>query len=167
MVGDHQTGFQKYKWGWEVLKIEVAKSPEISVFTRLREDFPMLSFSDTTDFCFLKIEDELQELKDNVVQMLITTLANKSFAFRGDYTKLMRLCLILQTGEVPEGFQFVISRVGALFKTRWMSKAIAAIKLVLLKAKIFSELPPNRIMTQAQAVLIERFVKLVILPWVK
>ena len=77
----------------------------------------------------------------------------------------MRLCLILLTGEVPEGF--VISRVGALSKARWMSKAIAAIKLVLLKAKIFSELPPNRIMTQAQAVLIERFVKFIILPWVK
>ena len=123
----------------------MAKSPEISVFTRLREDFLMLSFSDTTDFCFLKIEDELQELKDNVVQMLITTLANKSFTFRGDYTELMRLCLILLTGEVPEGF--VISRVGALSNARWMSKAIAAIKLVLLKAKIFSELPPNRIMT--------------------
>ena len=52
-------------------------------------------------------------------------------------------------------------------KARWMSKAIAAIKLVLLKAKIFSELPPNRIMTQAQAILIERLVKFVILPWVK
>ena len=39
--------------------------------------------------------------------------------------------------------------------------------LNILKAKIFSELPPNRIMTQAQAVLIERFVKFVIVPWVK
>ena len=96
--------------------------------------------------------------------MIREVLAKKDFAFRGDYTEMLKLALILLTGELPEGFN--LAQPGAVSKARWMSKFIYSCKLVVLRYKIFKELGV-RIMTHAQADLIERFVKWACLVWVK
>ena len=79
--------------------------------------------------------------------MIREILAKKDFAFRGDYTEMLKLALILLTGELPEGFN--LAQPGAVSKARWMSKFIYSCKLVVLRYKIFKELGV-RIMTHAQ-----------------
>ena len=98
---------------------------------------------------FLEIEDELQEQKDKVVQLLRSVLAKKTFAYRGDYTTFFRYALVLLTGDT-EGFQF--DKPTSVSKARWMGKTNYASALVLLKDKLFEELPRNLIMTEQHAV---------------
>ena len=86
-----------------------------------------------------------------MIQLIREVLANKAFAYRGDYEQLLRLVLILLTGHT-EGFKF--TKPGAISKARWMAKSIVGCGLCLLKDQIFAEIG-NRIMTPQQAVLIE------------
>ena len=106
----------------------------------------------------------MQDQKDSVVELLKSVLTNKTFAFRGDYTTFFRYVLVLLTGQT-DGFKF--DKPTAVSKARWMGKTNYASVLVLLKDKIFEELPQNMIMTTHQAELLERFVKFVCLVYVK
>ena len=76
---------------------------------------------------FLEIEDELQEQKDKVVQLLRSVLAKKTFAYRGDYTTFFRYALVLLTGDT-EGFQF--DKPTAVSKARWMERFVKFVCLV-------------------------------------
>ena len=96
--------------------------------------------------------------------LLKSVFANKTFAYRGDYTTFFRYVLVLLTGQT-DGFKF--DKPTAVSKARWMGKTNYASALVLLKDKIFEELPQNMIMTTHQAELLERFVKFVCLVYVK
>lgn len=135
------------------------------LFLRFRDNFNKLSYSDLTDICTLRIEDELQPAKEQVIELIKHTLGKKDFGYRGDYTQFMKLVLVALTGDTSN---FKITRPGALSKARWMAKAIYAIDLFLLKNKIKRELGKNPvIMTDRQADLLERFVKFVCLIYVK
>lgn len=160
----HHIGEVILTWVWIALLIEVSKSPEISLFLRLRADFEKISYKDFTNLHFLEIEDELLGLKEQVLQLIDSVLADKTFKYRGDYLVCLKLVRLVLTGNT-DGFQF--SRLGACHKARWMGKIIGALDLFLLQKKIFTELPFNRIMTLTQAALIGRFVKFVALVYTK
>ena len=160
----HHGGERVIVWGWDGLEIEDSTGPEVTVFQRIRSNFNKLSYKEFENLHFLEIEEELTELRDNVVVLLKSVLADKTFAYRGDYLQFMKLALVLLTGDT-EGFQF--SQIGAIHKARWMAKGICACDMVLLKNKIFSELGPTKVMTPHQAELIERFVKFICLVYIK
>ena len=132
----HHMGEVILTWAWNALQVEVDKGPESSLFTRFRDNFNKLSYSDLTDLGRLKIEEELEPVKNDVIQLIKNTLANKKFAYRGDYTQFMKLVLVVLTGDT-DGFKF--TRPGALSKARWMAKAIYSLDLFLLKDKINRE----------------------------
>ena len=152
-------------WGWNALAIVVPKGPDCSLFVRFRDNFSKLSYSDLSDIYTLEIEDELQPAKEEVIQLIKNTLEKKDFAYRGDYTQFMKLVLVALTGDTTN---FKITQPGAVSKARWMSKAIYALDLIILKNKIQRELGKNPvIMTDQQIPLLERFVKFVCLVYVK
>ena len=135
------------------------------MFQRYREHFDKLSYGDLSDISILDVEEKLQPHKEEVVMLIQETLANKEFAYIGDYTQFMKLVLVALTGDTTN---FKLPRPGALSKARWMSKSIYAISMFLLKDKIANELGRDTvIMTPRQVVLIERFVKFVCIVYAK
>ena len=122
----------------------------------------MGSHTDLTNLCFLEVE-ELQSAKE-VVELIQKVLNDNKFAYRGDYTKFLKRVLVVLTGDTT-GFK--LSRLGAISDARWMAKETGCLDLHLMKHKIFGELERNLIMTQQQAVLIERFIKFISLVFVK
>lgn len=149
---------------WEALKIEVAKSPEISMFVRLRKNYEKLSYNNLGNLNKLVIDDSMISVRDEVVECVNNVLCNNTFAYRGDYTQLLKLTLVLLTGDVSN---FKFTKPGAISKARWMSKVIYATDIFLLTPKILTELPKGEILAPRQAELIERFVKFVALIYVK
>ena len=111
----------------------------------------------------MEVEEKLQPAKEEVVTLIQETLANKEFAYRGDYTQFMKLVLVALTGDTTN---FKLPRPGALSKARWMGKTIYAISMFLLKSKIANELGKDAvIMTPRQVVRFVRFVCLVYAKW--
>ena len=150
---------------WDGLKIEVAKSPEITLFQRFRDNYDHLSYMDVSNLYFLEIEENYQARKSEVVELIKTILNNKKFAYRGDYTSLLKVSLVLLTGDVSN---FKMPRPGAITKARWMMRAIIAISIILMRNKISSELPKNCIIKSTQEEKLIRFVKFIVLiyvPW--
>ena len=115
---------------WDSLKIEVAKSPEVSVFQRLRTHFPKLSYSDHTDLCYIDVEKELQPAKEETIKLIKEVLGNKKFAYRGNYTRFLNSVLALLTGDTTD---FKLEGLGAISSARWMAKETGAIDLFLIK----------------------------------
>ena len=111
----------------------------------------------------LAIEDDLQETKQKVMNIIEKVLSDKTFAYWGDYTVFLKITLVLLIGYVSN---FQIPRPGAIHKARWMMKAIISQVIFLLMPKIDSELPKNKILTKSQAEKLERFVKFICLVYV-
>ena len=96
--------------------------------------------------------------------MVKSVLAEKTFAYRGDYTGFIKGALLLLTRDT-ENYRY--SPTGAIHKARFMAKCVCSNNLVLLRDEIFAELKPEQVMTAAQAILIERFAKFICLPYIK
>ena len=67
--------------------VEESTGPEITVFQRFRKHQFELRYSEVENLHFF----ELTELRDDVVGLLKSVLADKTFAYRGDYTGLLLL----------------------------------------------------------------------------
>ena len=63
---------------WEGLVVEESTGPEITVFQRFRKHQFELRYSEVEDLHFF----ELTELRDDVVGLLKSVLADKTFAYR-------------------------------------------------------------------------------------
>ena len=63
------------------------------------EHFHKLSYSDLSDLYIPEIADELQPAKEEVVQLIKETLANKKFEYRGEYTTFMKYVYVYLTGK--------------------------------------------------------------------
>ena len=138
--------------------------PEITVFQHRQKHQFELSYNEVENLHFLEIEEELKELSDNVVGLLKSVLADKTFAYRGDYTGFIKAALLLLTRDT-ENYRY--SPTGVVHKARFMAKCVCSNNMVLLRDKIFSELKPDQVMTVDQANLMERFVKFICLPYIK
>ena len=134
------------------------------MFQRFRKHQFELSYNEVENMHFLEIEEELKELSDNVVGLVKSVSADKTFAYRGDYTGFIKGALLLLTRDTKN---YKYSPTGAIHKTRFMAKYVCSNNMVLLRDKIFSELKPDQVMTVDQANLMERFVKFICLPYIK
>ena len=91
-------------------------------------------------------------------------LADKTFAYRGDYTGFIKAALLLLTCDT-ENYRY--SPTGAIHKARFMAKCVCSNNLVLLRDEMLAELKPVQVMTAAPAILIETFAKFICLPYIK
>ena len=147
---------------WEVLCIEVSKSPDITLFDRLRTNFELLSYSDVTNLNKDLVDNSVESL--DVVRIINDVLQSKTFAYRGDYIQFLHLVKVILTGDVTD---FALHNIGAVSKARWMAKTIGASDIFLLTPKIKTELPKSAIATNQQLKQIQRFVKFVALVYCK
>lgn len=145
------------------LKIEVSKSPEVSVFSRFRKHYESIqhisrenltlfdscSFSDGTS-------DLVQEWRKEALQLAKDSAQHQ----RDDYKEFSELCLLYLDG--PKEHEFSLKRPGAIHKARWMAKLLYSTKIVLLQQEI-SALPPGTITTKQQSLKFHDFVTFVCL----
>ncbi len=148
---------------FKALKIEVSKSPDVTVFVRFKENFESLSYKDTGSNMYVPpVPAALKERRDEIVKLCKDAL-KQDFA-RGDYKELVKLTLMYLSDDTIIDF----IRPGALHKARWMAKILYSIKIVLLNKKVVNELPKNTIFTAAQLPKLKKFVQYVVychIPW--
>ena len=138
---------------WNDLKIEVSKSPDIQIFVRFKDCFESLAPVSAEDLELPIIPESLSVKKQNIITICKEAQAG-SFA-RGDYKELVDL-MLLYLGEGQESFDGFI-RPGALHKARWMAKLLYAMKIVLLRSKIFG-LPKGAVFSAQQSEKLQRFI---------
>ena len=78
---------------WEALKIETAKSPDISIFQRFKDNFQSLTYKDTAQLNIFK------QPQDDIAQSQIADIVSlckdlKKHQFRDDYKELMELTMV-------------------------------------------------------------------------
>ena len=120
------------------LKIEVSKSPEVSVFQRLRKNWVSLPHEGVPTEQLSRFDDSAY---CDAAQMLFSELratarqAAQSSADlrRDDYKEFAKLC-DLYLSDDDDHIDFM--RPGAIHQARWMAKVIYAIKVVLLEQQI-------------------------------
>lgn len=94
-----------------------------------------------------------------------TKLTDELF-IRGDYRELVQLVVFYLRGGGET--LLVFHRPGARHHSRWMSKLLYSIKMVMLRKKIEEELPRNAIFFRGQADKMVKFVHFIVLcyvPW--
>ena len=125
---------------WDVLKIEVSKSPEIQIFQRFRKHFStILTNCKNLDFCVTP--PNLTDKKDQIIEMSHNYL--KQPFSRGDNKELVKLTLLYLGDPVAKRNFASFNRPGAMHKARWISKNLYAIKLDLLGSKLSNNLKGN------------------------
>lgn len=142
---------------FEDLNIESSKSPEITVFTRLRKSWNRLPHDGDQGLSHLDLQSFsvearplIQEWIDEVLELARTQLEYR----RDDYKEMMSLCVAYLSSDTVN---FSFKQPGAIHKARWMAKIIYAVKIVLLERQI-SELPKGTITTSSQIQKLKRFV---------
>ena len=145
------------------LKIEVSKSPEVSVFSRFRKNFESvchISTENLTLFDSSSFSDEtialVQKWKVEALQLASASTQHQ----RDDYKEFSELCLLYLDG--PNSTDLNLKHPGALHKARWMAKLLYSAKIVLLQHEI-SSLPPGTITTKQQSGKLRDFVTFVCL----
>jgi len=139
-----------------------------TIFCRFKSCFQKLSHKDVSDLHFVDdllfdqviTATEKEELVDECKSFLQKTSS------RGDYKELIELTLVHLTGidNLPH---FKFFRPGACHKARWMAKLLYCLKMVLLSKKIEKELPQGAVFVKGQLQKIIKFVKFVIINYVK
>ena len=110
-------------------------------------------------------------MKESVLELCNSLLTARTkytdeLFIRGDYRELVQLTVVYLGGAGDR--LLVFHRPGAKHHSRWMSKLIYSLKMVMLKKKIEQELPRNAIYFKGQADKMVKFVNFVVLcyvPW--
>ena len=137
------------------LKIEASKSPEVTVFTRLRSNWNLVPHdsSQILPFCPTDHDVEAQQLLSKMKDEVIARAIEDVDCLRDDYREFTELTLVyLSSSKVEVKFR----RPGALHKARWMTKLINGLKIALLEKHI-AELPAGTITTCHQVRKIRAF----------
>ena len=129
------------------LKIEASKSPDISLFTRLRDNWELIPRKCPPNHLSMEgLTEEAQALVTRLKTELLSLQAVKKDFVRDDYDELLSLSVAFVSEEVTE---VSFRSPGALHKARWMSKIIYALKIVLLEPEI-ADLPKGTITSNTQ-----------------
>ena len=142
-------------------------------FRRFHLHYPSITSYDAEVLTFFSDEGDegLASMKESVLELckslLIarTKLTDELFV-RGDYRELVQLVVFYLGGGGEK--LLVFHRPGAKHHSRWMSKLLYSIKMVMLRRKIEQELPKNAIFFKGQADKLVRFVHFIVLcyvPW--
>lgn len=148
------------------LRIESSKSPETSVFTRLRKHWEHIPHDteqelytiDTTAFSD-EAQQHILKWKADVLELFNSTI---DFV-REDYKEFLNLCVTYL--NITPNTKIKFRRPGATHKARWMAKVIYALKLILLKRQI-AQLPKGTITTVSQVPKLTHLVNFVALIYV-
>ena len=150
------------------LGIELSKSPETSLFLKLRKNWENVPHSRDEDLMRLDITDidvQKQELVNFLRQDTLSVLNEKYEFFRDDYKEFIELSLMyLDESFLPNGNE-IFKRPGAVHKARWMAKVIYLIKISLLQGQI-NMLPEDTITKQQQTSKIKEMVTFIVLIYV-
>lgn len=116
------------------LEIENSTGPEISIFTRFRQVFPLLSRTPELLNCIYSNAPQIVTREINLLTSL-KSLLTKKFV-RDDYREFLELAIIfLERGDTYSS-EYIFKCCGAIHKARWMAKAIYAMKMVLYKDEL-------------------------------
>lgn len=141
------------------LKIEASKSPDVTVFTRVRSNWDLLPHSSEHADHF-RPEDhsaQAQELLATMRDETTACIAEVTEFLRDDYREFAEMSLVfLNTAKGDVHFR----RPGALHKARWMAKLIYSLKIALTENSI-AQLPPGTITSRQQLPKIRAFVTFV------
>ena len=159
----HHVGERILVHAWDAIGVEVSKSPDISVFSRLKEHFESLQYNNVDNLNHPQIPEILAEKKIEIISLCEDAL--KTHFVRGDYKELLTLTLVYLNAK-PESFK-AFQRPGAFHKARWMAKMIYSFKIVLMGKEI-SSLPPGTVVGKGQLEKLETFMQFVVfcyVPW--
>ena len=84
---------------WDSLKIEVSKSPDITIFTRFKENYDAIEYADVADLDIPEVPASLNEKRVSIIQLCKEALALKQNIVRGDYKELVKLTLVYLQDE--------------------------------------------------------------------
>ena len=100
---------------FDALKIEISKSPEISIFKRFRDQFFSLSHNESLNYYFIDFKSNDQDQVNNVIVKAKFCLIENTLSYRGDYKELLELTIVMLT-KVSSNFK--MQSPGALHKAR-------------------------------------------------
>lgn len=107
------------------------RSPNVEIFTRSKNQWNEIN----TEMYRSGLEDSIVEIDINpefaqdMIEFCLHNLEKPQC--RADYREFLELVVIFLGGHLPGGFK--MKKVGAIHHARWMSKAIGALKLFLLR----------------------------------
>ncbi|KAG8198492.1 hypothetical protein JTE90_017358 [Oedothorax gibbosus] len=127
---------------FEDLKIEVSRSPDVTLFTSE------------------KVQSFLGEHRSSVLQKTESVISEGKT--REDYLEFVKLCNLYLKTDSDLQTKPSFRRPGALHKARWMAKLIYSIKICLFEQQI-QELPIGTITTKQQVPKVREFVNFVTL----
>lgn len=106
---------------WDVLKVEVSKSPEITIFQRFQESFGKFTHGDIAGLQYPRIPNFQESVKSELKNVWKDVLP-EDFV-QGDYKELVELVLLYISDDHGPSFGS-FNHPGALHKARWMSKLL-------------------------------------------
>jgi len=110
---------------FEDLRIEASKSPEISIFKRLRTNYNMINLTPKSSIKTYHIETINEEGQLLAEKLRAETLRQCSMDYdfvRDDHRDLTELTVLYLNGHTKKAVS--IKRPGALHKARWMAKLL-------------------------------------------
>lgn len=148
------------------LKIEVSRSPDVTLFTRFRKNYSLLQIDACGDTrvplsrfdCSSyseKVQSFIGELRASVLEKTKSVISEGKT--RDDYLEFVNLCNLYLQNELDGQTKPSFRRPGALHKARWMAKLIYSIKISLFEQQI-QELPIGTITTKQQVLKVREFV---------
>ena len=143
------------------------------IFFRFQRLYPSLSGYTRNELTFFSANDDaaLVAMKESVLELCNSMLTARTkytdeLFVRGDYRELVQLTVLYLGGGGDE--LLVFHRPGAKHHSRWMSKLLYSLKMVMLRKKIEQDLPRNAIYFKGQAEKMVKFVNFFVLcyvPW--
>ena len=147
---------------FECLKIEVSKSPEITIFQRFQKNLDNIEHDSSVNFSTVDLSEYdynqktfLKECIDEVEKTYRQTIIDHHQ--RDDYLERRRLCQLFLGINEECSKPYVLRRPGAMHKARWMAKILYSIKMCLLSEQI-KLLPKGTIATPYQMNQLKEFV---------
>ncbi|KAJ4925994.1 hypothetical protein JOQ06_008179, partial [Pogonophryne albipinna] len=138
------------------LKVETSRSPEVTLFTRLREKWNLLPQESSSQWSRYIPGNTEQPLLGKLRAELVRCAKEVTDHKRGDYREFVQLCLVFLDTGGEEQTAVTFQRPGALHKARWMAKLLYTLKLALMKQHI-ALLPQGTITTRQQVPKIRAF----------
>ncbi|XP_062273543.1 uncharacterized protein LOC133979114 [Scomber scombrus] len=138
------------------LKVESSRSPEVTLFTRLRENWKLLPQESSTQWSRYIPANTEQPFLGKLRAELLTCAKEVIDYKRGDYRECVQLCLVFLDADGEEQTALTLQRPGALHKARWMAKLLYSLKLALMEQHI-ALLPQGTITTRQQVPKIRAF----------
>lgn len=129
----HHIGERILTHTWNSLKItEASGGPGNCLYSRFKQNFKLFKCTKLSFLSFPVIPPSLKDSRAEVVQLCQDFLSGDHN--RGDYRELVVLTLVYLK-KVPHEFK-TFQRPGAYNHTRWMSKILYSLKMVLLGSQI-------------------------------